>query len=253
MPESSTGTVGKAFRVLTAVGDQPDGATAGDVARLVDYPFSTAYRLLGTLVRENFLAYDPRDKRYRLGLRIFQLGQRASSSHGFDGMAAPVLRRLTSETEESSLLCVLDGDRFLTVNKVDGPQFRTTTDPGERGPLHTSAAGKALLAFAPDQTREHLLATLDLGPRTARSITDRAALRCELDRVREQGWAGQDEENDVGMVALAVPVLTSNGDLVASVVLAAPVFRHSIATLLGLLPQLRDAAEELGARLPLHR
>lgn len=253
MSGSPTGTVGKAFRVLTAVGDEPDGVTAGDVARAVGYPFSTAYRLLGTLVQEGFLAYDPRDKRYRLGLRIFQLGQRASSSHGFDGMAAPVLRGLTAATDESSLLCVLDGDRFLTVNKVDGPQFRTTTDPGERGLLHTSAVGKALLAFAPEDTREHLLATLELEARTARSITDRAALRREIDSVREQGWAGQDEEHDVGMVALAVPVRTAAGDLVAAVALAAPVFRHSMTTLLTLLPQLRDAAEELGARLPMHR
>jgi DNA-binding IclR family transcriptional regulator len=246
-----TGTVGKALGVLTLLGEYPRGATAGQIAEAAGYPFSTAYRLLNTLVDAGFATYDPQEKRYGLGLRIYQLGQKVAHQRGFEGAAVPVLQQLTDLTGESSILAVLDGDRFLTVHKVDGPQFRITTDPGDRGPLHTSSLGKALLAFADPATREHLLETVDLTPRTEHSVTDRDELRHQIEQVHRQGWAGQSEENDIGMAAVAVPVLSPSNRLIAAVSLAAPVFRTGLRGLQGHLPKLRRAAATLALELPL--
>jgi DNA-binding IclR family transcriptional regulator len=246
-----SGTVGKALGLLTLLGDHPDGATAGQLAEEVDHPFSTVYRLLNTLVDTGFATYSPRDKRYRLGLRVYQLGQRVSHQRGFGGTALPILTGLTERTGESSVLAVLDGDQHLTIHKVDGPQFRTTTDPGDRGPLHTVAAGKVLLAFADDDTRRRLLDHLDLTPRTEHSVTDRDELRRQVERIRVQGWAAQSEENDIGMVGIAVPVLSSSGRLIAAVTLAAPLFRHGVEDLKAYLPQMQEAAADLALVLPL--
>lgn len=252
MATDGAGTVGKALGVLTLLGEHPHGATAAQIADQVDYPFSTVYRLLNTLVSTGFASYDPQEKRYRLGLRVYQLGQKVASTRGFEGAAAPILQRLTELTGESSILGVLDGTHFLTVRKVDGPQFRTTTDPGDHGSLHTSAIGKALLAFSDTATREQLLETLELTPRTERSLTDRDELRRQVERIREQGWAGQQEENDVGMAAIAVPVLSPSRRLIAAVALAAPLFRADLARLQGYLPALHQAAADLALELP-HR
>ncbi|GEO94372.1 IclR family transcriptional regulator [Kocuria turfanensis] len=251
MATEKSGTVGKALGLLTLLGDYPEGATAGQIADAVGYPFSTAYRLLNTLVETGFAGYDRREKRYRLGLRIYQLGQKVAHHRGFEGAAVPILQRLTDLTGESSILAVLDDDRFLTVHKVDGPQFRTTTDPGDRGPLHTSALGKVLLACTDPATREHLLETIELTPRTEHSITDRAELRRQIDQVRRRGWAGQQEENDIGMAAVAVPVLSASDRLVAAVALAAPIFRADQEALQAHLPDLRRAAATLALELPL--
>lgn len=250
MAAETSGTVGKALGLLTLLGEYPRGATAGEIAETAGYPFSTAYRLLNTLVAEEFASYDPREKRYRLGLRIYQLGQKVAQHRGFEGTALPVLQRLTELTGESSLLAVLDGSHFLTVHKVDGPQFRTTTDPGDHGPLHTSALGKVLLAHAEPAVREYLLETLELTPRTEHSVTDREELRRQLEQVRRQGWAGQSEENDVGMAAVGVPVLSPSQRLIAAVALAAPVFRADLAALRQHLPELRRAAATLALELP---
>lgn len=250
MATESSGTVGKALGVLTLLGDYPHGATAAEIAERVDYPFSTVYRLLTTLVRTGFAAYDSREKRYQLGLRVYQLGQKVASTHGFEGAAVPVLQRLTEVTGESSVLHVLDGDHSLTVHKVDGPQFRTTTDPGDRSPLHTTASGKVLLAFADRPIREHLLATLELTPRTEHSITDREELTRQVEQIRAQGWAGQAEENDIGMVAVAAPVLSGSNRLIAAVTLAAPRFRADLEDLRRHLSPLQDATAELSAKLP---
>lgn len=245
-----SGTVRKGLAVLELLAEHPHGATAGQLVADSGYAFSTCYRLLNTLVGAGFAEFDPADKRYRLGLRVFELGQRVATARGYSGTALPVLRRVTEATGESCLLAVLDGDRFLTVHTVDGPHHRITTDPGDRGQLHTSALGRVLLAFSPEDVREHLLQTLDLTGRTGHSLTDRDRLRGVVEQTRERGWAGQDQEHDEGMCAVAVPVMTRGGSLKAALALAAPVHRCDLAGLEQHVPLLDDAAAQLAARLP---
>ncbi|MDR6559658.1 DNA-binding IclR family transcriptional regulator [Arthrobacter pascens] len=249
--DSRTDMVGKALGLLVLLGDEPRGASASDLSRRADLPFSTTYRLLGSLTRDGFVDYEPDGRRYHLGLRIFQLGQRVSNHHGFAGTALPILRRVTEQSGEATILSVRDGIHHLTVNKVDGPQtFRVTSDPGHLGALHTTAVGKALVAFAEDSERERLLEELPLEPLTEVSITDRAQFRAEIDKVRRQGYAVMDEENELGMRAVAVPLFNSQGVAFASLATAVPVFRLSLEALVALVPLLQDAAAELAARLP---
>nr|WP_306912476.1 IclR family transcriptional regulator [Arthrobacter sp. B3I9] len=243
--------VGKALGLLVLLGDEPRGASAADLSRRAELPFSTTYRLLGSLTRDGFVDYEPDGRRYHLGLRVFQLGQRVSNHHGFAGTALPILRRVTEETGEATILSVRDGVHHLTVNKVDGPQtFRVTSDPGHLGALHTTSVGKALVAFADDASRTELLESLELEPLTQFSITDREAFRAEIDLVRRRGFATMDEENELGMRAVAVPVFNAQGQAFASLATAVPVFRMSMDALEALVPLLQSAAAELAARLP---
>ncbi|WP_189337556.1 IclR family transcriptional regulator [Arthrobacter sp. AFG7.2] len=246
-----TDMVGKALGLLVLLGDEPRGASAAEISRRAELPFSTTYRLLGSLTRDGFVDYEPDGRRYHLGLRIFQLGQRVSNHHGFAGAALPVLRRVTEQTGEATILSVRDGHHHLTVNKVDGPQtFRVTSDPGHLGALHTTSVGKALVAFADDGERQRLVEELELEPLTEFSITDRDAFRAEIERVRGRGYALMDEENELGMRAVAVPVFNSQGHAFASLATAVPVFRLSVEELVAQVPLLQEAAAELAARLP---
>lgn len=249
--DSRTDMVGKALGLLVLLGDEPRGASAAELSRRAELPFSTTYRLLGSLTRDGFVDYEPDGRRYHLGLRVFQLGQRVSNHHGFAGTALPILRRVTEETGEATILSVRDGNHHLTVNKVDGPQtFRVTSDPGHLGALHTTSVGKALVAFADDATRSRLVEELELEPLTGLSITDREAFRSEIELVRQRGYATMDEENELGMRAVAVPVFNSQGHAFASLATAVPVFRMSMEALVALVPLLQSAAAELSARLP---
>ena len=249
--DARTDMVGKALGLLVLLGDEPRGASAAELSRRAELPFSTTYRLLGSLTRDGFVDYEPDGRRYHLGLRIFQLGQRVSNHHGFAGTALPILRRVTEETGEATILSVRDGNHHLTVNKVDGPQtFRVTSDPGHLGALHTTSVGKALVAFADDATRGQLIDELELEPLTEFSITDREALRAEIELVRRRGYALMDEENELGMCAVAVPVFNSQGHAFAALATAVPVFRMSVEALVALVPLLQSAAAELSARLP---
>ncbi|MDP9980762.1 DNA-binding IclR family transcriptional regulator [Pseudarthrobacter oxydans] len=249
--DTRTDMVGKALGLLVLLGDEPRGASAAELSRRAELPFSTTYRLLGSLTRDGFVDYEPDGRRYHLGLRIFQLGQRVSNHHGFAGTALPILRRVTEETGEATILSVRDGNHHLTVNKVDGPQtFRVTSDPGHLGALHTTSVGKALVAFADDATRTQLVEELELEPLTEFSITDREAFRTEIELVRKRGYALMDEENELGMRAVAVPVFNSQGHAFAALATAVPVFRMGVEALVALVPLLQSAAAELSARLP---
>ena len=246
-----TDMVGKALGLLVLLGDEPRGASAAEISRRAGLPFSTTYRLLGSLTRDGFVDYEPDGRRYHLGLRIFQLGQRVSNHHGFAGTAMPVLRRVTEQTGEATILSVRDGHHHLTVNKVDGPQmFRVTSDPGHLGSLSTTAVGKVLVAFAEDAERERLLEDLPLEQLTEKSIADRGAFRAEIEKVRRQGYAVMDVENEMGMRAVAVPLLNSQGHAFASLATAVPVFRMGLEELAACVPLLQEAAAELAARLP---
>jgi DNA-binding IclR family transcriptional regulator len=246
-----TDMVGKALGLLVLLGDEPRGASAAEISRKAELPFSTTYRLLGSLTRDGFVDYEPEGRRYHLGLRIFQLGQRVSNHHGFAGAALPVLRRVTEQTGEATILSVRDGHHHLTVNKVDGPKtFRVTSDPGHLGALHTTSVGKALVAFADDSEREKLVEELELEPLTEFSITGRDAFRAEIEQVRSRGYAVMDQENELGMRAVAVPVFNSQGHAFASLATAVPVFRLSVEELVAHVPLLQEAAAELSARLP---
>ncbi len=248
MPAKGSNTVAKAFEMLELLGDHPEGLSAAAAAEASGHPFSTAYRLLGGLVEAGYADFNPASKLYTLGLEVFRLSQKVAHRRGFDGATKDLLRTLTQVTGESSILSVRQGNASLTVLTVDGPQYRTTTDPGDQAPLHTSALGQVLLAFDPEHDR--VIDELDLSPRTPNSITDPARLREKLARIRELGWAGQSEENDIGMNALAVPVLDLDGRLLAALALAAPVFRRSLDELIELVPQLTETATQVAARLP---
>lgn len=248
MPAKGSNAVTKAFDMLELLGEHPDGISAARAAELTGYPFSTAYRLLGGLVESDYADYEPRTKVYSLGMEVFRLSQKVAQRRGFAGSSKDLLQALTKTTEESSILAIRRGNAALTVLAVDGPQFRTTTDPGDESPLHTSAIGQALLAHDPDS--DATIDALVLEARTPNSITDPEQMRRKVEQIRELGWAGQSEENDIGMNALAVPVVDLDGRLLASLALAAPVFRRSLDELIELVPQLTETAASIAARLP---
>lgn len=249
--EAPVDVVGRVVRLLIHIGEHPAGVSLTDLARETGIPPSTTHRLANALARDGLVDVDPVGKRYRPGLRLFELGQKAGQVYGFAGTALPVMQRVTNRTQEATLMSVLDGLEHLYVHYVDGPEpVGVRSDPGKRGPLHATSMGKVLVAFSPDDAREDLLDRIPLDPAGPNVITDREALRHEIDLVRARGYATADEEHHAGLRAVAVPVLRPGGGVFAALSTAAPAFRRSLPDLVDLVPVLREAAAELAARLP---
>ncbi|HET8604766.1 MAG TPA: IclR family transcriptional regulator [Marmoricola sp.] len=244
--------VGKALSLLTRLGDYPEGAPAAELARQVGFPLSTAHRLLGSLVRDGFVSFDQRDKRYTLGLRVFQLAQSVLRARGLTGLARPVLEEVSSVTQEATLLAVRDGERQLYLYSIEGPQqVRVVGEAGRHGPLHCTSQGKVLVAFADPAAREYLVENLPLDPAGPRAITTRSRFRQEIAEVRERGYAVVDEEHEAGIRAISVPVFGHDQTAAAALATAAPAFRMSVDELIAHLPTLREAAQALSVMMAL--
>jgi IclR family transcriptional regulator, acetate operon repressor len=248
---SADGMLGKGLRLLVALGDHPEGSGVSQLARDVQVPVSTAHRLLAGMVPLGFVSFDPERRRYSLGLRAFELGQRVASARRLTDVALPTMRRVTGATGETTLLAVLSGEDALYVERTEGRHLaRIWGAPGVRGAPQYTSLGKCLLAFLPAEEREEILSHLRLERLTPRTLTDAGELREELLRTRERGYATNDEEHEEGVRAVGVPVIDRRGRPAAALSVATLTFRHSMQDLEEFVPLLREAAGEIGVQLP---
>ncbi|PPK68560.1 IclR family transcriptional regulator [Actinokineospora auranticolor] len=177
-----------------------------DIARALELPVSTAHRLVLTLVAAGFLERDAATARYRLGTTVAELGQLHYFRHGLHRLD-PVLAALGRATRASASIAVRSGHDALVL--IGGTVGAESSD-GIRTPLHSTAMGKVLLAWAPPG-EDDLDALPELVRLTDRTIGDRAELRAELARVRVAGYAVNDGESEVGIRSVSVPVLDADG------------------------------------------
>ena len=247
----SNGMLGKGLRLLITLGDYPDGAGVSRLAGDAGLPVSTAHRLLTGMVPLGFVGFDPERRRYSLGLRAFELGQRVASARRLSEVALPTMRAVTATTGETTLLAVLSGDEVLYVERTEGNHLaQIWGSPGSRGAPHYTALGKSLVAFLPEDEREGILSRLRLERLTPRTCTDVGELREELSRVRERGYATNDEEHETGVRAVGVPLMDRRGRPAAALAVATLTFRHSMDELEGFVPLLLNAAREIEVQLP---
>jgi DNA-binding IclR family transcriptional regulator len=211
-------------------------------------PKATVHRLLGTLEERALLMRDPATGGFTVGAGLSEMAFKILSRSAERGPAHMTLSALAAETGETCNLGVLDNGLARYVDRVEAGRsgLRLDLRPGSTVPLHASAMGKVLLAGMPEGLFRRHLAAASLAPLTPRTITDRGLLAAEIDRVRADGMAADDEEVIAGVNCLAVPV-RHDGRVLAAVALQAPKARSDLDRLRGFLARLRDAAERLGS------
>jgi len=227
-----------------------DGWRAGaEVARELGVHRSTALRLLGTLERHALVERDPRTAKYRLGRRLPQLARVVSGELDLRHVARPVCEALAASSGETVTLDVLDGDEIVPIEQSTGSTaFVSVNWLGRRTPVHCTASGKVILAFAADPVRQRVLAR-PLPPLTPRSITDGAELERQLASARDSGFARTFEELEVGLDAIAAPVFSTDGEVVAAIDVSGPAHRLQAGGGPDLVGLTREAASDLSRRL----
>ena len=227
-----------------------DGWRAGaEVARELGVHRSTALRLLGTLERHALVERDPRTAKYRLGRRLPQLARVVSGELDLRHVARPVCESLAATSGETVTLDVLDGDEIVPIEQSTGSTaFVSVNWLGRRTPVHCTASGKIILAFAAEPVRQRLLGR-PLVPLTPRSITDAVELEKQLAAAREAGFARTFEELEVGLDAIAAPVFSTDGDVVAAIDISGPAHRLQAGEGPDLVGLTREAAADLSRRL----
>jgi IclR family acetate operon transcriptional repressor len=242
-------SVDRAASLLLALGESAGEAGVTELARRLGLHKSTASRLLATLERRGLVEQDEETGKYRLGLVVIRLAERAERTLDLRGIAMPELERLARLTRETTGLGALEGDQLLTVAQADGPNLIAVGDwTGRSTPLHCVASGKVLLAALAE--REVLrIVRKGLAAYTERTLTELEPLLEELSRVRRRGYATAIGEFELGLNAVAAPVFDARGAVIAAVDIWGPAFRLTPRRIPELASQAREAAAAISVRL----
>jgi len=204
----------RGLAVIRAFGADRPELTLSEVARACDLTRAAARRFLLTLADLGYVRTDGR--MFRLTPRVLELGYAYLSGFTLPDIAQPHLEQLADQVQESSSLCVLDGDAIVYVARVPTRRIMTVTiTVGTRFPAHVTSVGRVIHAHLPDEEFDARLARAELRPLTGRSIVSVDALRAELRRVRRQGYAIVDQELEEGLRSVAAPVRDRDGEVVA--------------------------------------
>ncbi|MGO9488533.1 MAG: IclR family transcriptional regulator [Solirubrobacteraceae bacterium] len=229
-----------------------------DIADDLGMSRSTTHRYVITLVALGYLEQGA-SRKYRLGLRVTDLGMSALNSTGLREHARPHLEELRQRTSYTTGLGVLDDTEVLYVDRAGSyrrsqSQIDLGLQAGSRIPAYCTAMGKLLLANLPDGQQRDVLAEIKPTKRGPNTITSKKALRSELDQLRRAAIAVDDEELALGLFAIAAPVRNEARDVVAAVNLAAPSSMISLGELVDALgPHLVTTADRISARLGYRR
>jgi IclR family KDG regulon transcriptional repressor len=215
----------KALQVLRCLGDERRELALSEICYRVDLPKTTVFRYLQTLCACGFATHDRNTDLYRIGLRVWELGQSVHEPLRIREFALPEMRNLRDRFNETVNLGVLDGLEVVYLEIIESRRsLRMHALLGGRDPIHSTALGKAVLAFTPEE-RWPVRLPQDLARRTDRTITSLARLRENLAEAHRQGFALDDEENEDGARCIAAPIFDHQGLAMAAVSLSAPASR----------------------------
>ncbi len=232
--------VSRALSVLYAFDNTHRRLTVTEVARRADLPVPTTHRLLRELVAGDALVRGD-DGRYAVGRRLWDIGQLAPERTELRNAASPFLSDIHAATRATVHLAVRDGFEVLYLDRLSGrASVPVVSRTGSRLPLHATGVGKVLLAHAPEEVRERVLAGR-LRRLTAHTVTHAGLLRQQLDGVRRDGYATTTDEMTLGACSIAVPVTrpapadntpAADPDVVAALGIVVPTLKRARTRLL---------------------
>ena len=245
--DSSPATaVERALNILEHVANRRDGFTNSEISHKLAIPKSSASYILRTLERRGYLRRDSASGRYRLGLKILSLGEDAQANLDIADVALPFMRSLVERAHLTAHLAVLDQGEAVYIEKVDAPGFfKVNTWVGRRMYLHSTSVGKALLAWLPKQEMEAIVRQQGMKKRTPKTIHTASRLLADLELVREQGYAVDDEENSLGARCLGAPIFDAGGSVTAALGVSGTLTQVDEEN----LPKIADALKETARRI----
>ena len=200
-------SVERIFALIERLAAHPAGASLQRLAQETELAKSTVHRLLGSLVGLGYVTQDEASGRYRLTMKMFELSSGIVNSMDIMGVAKAHLERLAQRTGEAVHLVIRDGQDIVYIYKTENGPMRMSSRVGLRSPLYCTGVGKAILATLPEAEVEAIWAHRSPKKLTGRTVADLPHLQAQLAEVRANGYAIDDEENELGVrcVAVAIP------------------------------------------------
>ncbi len=213
----------RALAILELLAKHHDGLSMVEIAGILEYPNNSVYRITSTLCNHGYLNRDEHSKRFSLSRKLLALGFASLNEKNITEMSIDIMRQLRDATRETVLLATLLTKAMVVLEQVPGSHpFKFMVDAGARLHLHTSAPGKALLAFLPESEQESLLKHLKLPFFNDRTITQKKRFRQELIKVKAQGYALDIGEQLEGVHCVGAPIFNERAYPIAAIWITGP-------------------------------
>jgi DNA-binding IclR family transcriptional regulator len=235
----------KTLDILEQIKTTESGYKLAELSREVELPKATVYRILTTLEGRGYLDRSA-DGSYRMAKKLFDLQRSEPLEQILHRAAQPVMERLVGSCKETVNLGILDAGEVVVIYTVESPQaVRMSSKIGNRRYLHATALGKCLLAGMPDKEISRMVKLKGLVKVTDETLTTKAGLMAEMQKVRQQGWALDNQENEMEGRCIGAPVHGPANKVVAALSISGPVFRMDLARAKSLVPDLKTACAEI--------
>ena len=242
-------SVGKLMQLIQCLAESRVPLRLQDVAAAIGVPQATTLRYLNALAAEGYVFQDEVAGRYAPTWKLCGLGEQTYLHMNLRTISADVINELTRKCSYGICLVIEQDLECIYLDCIYDPKF-SLMRIGKRTPMHAASSGKVLLSAYTEARLDQLIAAKGLSALTDRTITDREALQRDLEQVRKRGYALDDEECEVGLRCVAVPLYSYQGEPAAALSMFGSVEQLSQQVIQGeILPLLRGAAAEISFRL----
>lgn len=215
----------KAFRLMELLVTKNEFQLA-ELCQLLQFPKTTVHRMLLTLESLGYVQQNPQSLGYMASIKIFELGGKVAQNLNLIQIAKPLMIKLSEKTGETINLGILDGTDVICIDKVESKQHLKIDQPiGYRTKAYQTGMGKAILAYLSEEERAGLFAKHTVSTGTSKSLKTVSAITENLKKVREQGYAVDNEEYIIGVRCVGTPIFDHNSKVVAGLSIAGPALR----------------------------
>lgn len=202
----------RALAILDALASADGPLSLRDIANCVGLPRSTCHRLLTTMQSLSYVRFESDSREWHVGRQAFSVGSAFLRARNLGSISRPMMKLLSTQIQETVNLSRIENGKLTYFEQATSKQpVMSFARPGAVAPPHTTAAGKAILAHLPLSEQEKALDTIELRPKTTRSIQEVGSLLSDLHESRDRGFAIDNEENCVGIRCIAVPIFDETG------------------------------------------
>lgn len=207
-------SVERALLLIELLAKEDSEMTLTEIATRLNWPKSTVYGLISTLRDYRYVDQSEETGCYRLGIRFFELGNQIGHSWDIRSIAKPFMQKLNNQLGDMIQLATEDQGEVLYLDKIDSHHLiRIVSEIGRRLPMHCSGLGKSILAYLPEGKVKQIIRQHGMHSFTERTITTLPALLKELEKIRSQGYAVDDQEVMMGLRCVAAPIFDSRGQV----------------------------------------
>lgn len=243
-------SVDRALSIIEVLSDYEEGLALTEISTKIKLHKSTVHRLLGTLIQRGYVEQNEETNKYKLTLKLFELGNKLVEKMDILPIAKPYLKRLGENTNEVVHLVLLEDTEIVYIDKVESENtIRMHSRIGSRSPAYCTAVGKAILAHLPDEELEEIWERSDIKELTKYTITNLDTMKKELEKIRERGYSIDNEENELGVRCVAAPIFNFKGEVCAAVSVSGPIMRITQQKIKQIAKLVMESCKEISRQL----